>query len=578
MTRLDGALGPRLLGRRAHPVGTQVLVVVDPDQPGAAGLRLPDGEVLASHVAALAVREAGELVGDVVREPSATATVDQVASALRLGADVPLAVVDAATLATGTSLGDVVADPRADCALLRSAGGAVVAVRVPSADRDAVADMLLVLLGRRPGVRVVELVADACAEAGLAVVDRSDPVLPVALAGDAVELATAAASVDLLDEVSVRLRRAQRSDDGFLSTFLVRPLSRRVTPSAVRRGIAPARVTAVALLLGLLAAAAYALAATGHPAAGQATSWRVVGSLLLLASLVVDCVDGEVARSTRTFSARGGWLDVGADRVKEYAVYAGLAVGAGGGRSVWWLAFAAMALLVTRHFVDFGFAASRSVMQAKQTRAHVPAGRSTEREGGVAAWSERTSARPALKWAKRAVIMPVGERTLLLIVLAPVAGVRATLAVLLALGVVAAAWTTAGRVGRTWRGAGAGTLPERLVWLRPALERVAEQGLVALLVVWLEPSALPGAFAWLAVVAFGLYDVVYRQRLAGATVRGLLGPVPFGWPLRVLVVLVVLLAAGAHAGQVLVVAAGLLLVAVVTSSAAFWSAPVASTP
>jgi phosphatidylglycerophosphate synthase len=382
-------------------------------------------------------------------------------------------------------------------------------------------------------------------------------VLPVVLAADAGELETAWSSLAGMDEARVRVRRAQRSDDGFLSTFLVRPLSQQLTPSAVRRGLAASSVTAVALLLGLLAAGAYALASTGLP-----VMWRVLGSVLLLGSLVVDCVDGEVARSTRTASARGGWLDVGADRVKEYAVYAGLAAGAHG-RVVWWLALAAMALLVVRHTVDFGFAAITQ-----------PGG-----GGAVAAWSERTSSRPAAMWAKRAVIMPVGERTILLIVLAPLAGVRVTLVALLVLGVVAAAWTTAGRVGRTLLGPGEGSLWSRAAWLRPAVERVLEQGLVAAVVAALAPEAVPAAYAWLAVVAFGHYDLVYRQRLAGVfTTGGLLGPLPFPWPVRVLVVLVVLLVAGDRAGGVLVVLTALLALALVRSSIRFWSRWVPSTP
>jgi phosphatidylglycerophosphate synthase len=565
-------LDRRLLGRRADPVPTQVLVVVDPDRPGAAELRTPDGQVLADHVAELAVREAGELVGPPLAEPSSTATVDRVASLLRRRSDVPLTVVDGATVATGTSLGDLVADPRPQAAVLRDADNAVVAVRVPSAQRADVAEAVARLLDREPRTRALDLVADAlaevCAATGADVADRGDEVLPVALAADAGGLEAAWSTLATLDESRVRLRRAQRSDDGFLSTFCVRPLSRRVTPLAVRRGLAPAAITGVALALGLLAAVAYALAGTGH-----ATGWRVVGSLLLLASLVVDCVDGEVARSTRTASARGGWLDVGADRVKEYAVYAGLAAGvAGAARAEWWLAFAAMALLVTRHFVDFGYAA-RSVMQSGTTRARVTPDRITEGGGGVAAWSERTSARPAAKWAKRAVIMPVGERTLLLVVLAPLAGVRFTLAVLLALGVVAAAWTTAGRLGRTVLAGG------NADWLRPALARAVEQAAVAGLVAWLAPSAVPGAFAWLAVVVVGLYDAVYRQRLAGVTgAAGMLDRSATGWPVRVALVAVVLLASGDHAAVVLTVLAALLAVAVLTSSGRFWGAPVPSTP
>jgi phosphatidylglycerophosphate synthase len=559
---LTGELDRRLLGRRAAPLDTQVLVVVDPELPGAAELRTADRQALASVVADLAVREAGEPFGPVLREPSVTATVDRVASALRQRTDVPLAVVDGATVATGTSLGDVVADPRPDAAVLRDADGTVVAVRVPSSRRGAVADALQPLLDREPRTRALQLLADACAAAGVPLADRADDTFPVVLAADAGGLDAAWSALTGLDEARLRLRRAQRSDDGFLSTFAVRPLSRRVTPLAVRWGVAPSTVTGVALTLGLLAAVAYALAGTGH-----ATGWRVVGSVLLLASLVVDCVDGEVARSTRTVSARGGWLDVGADRAKEYAVYAGLAAGvAGSAREQWWLAFAAMALLVTRHFVDFGFAAEQGGAVGAQG-------------GGVAEWSERTSARPAAKWAKRAVIMPVGERTLLLIVLAPLAGVRVTLAVLLALGVVAAAWTTAGRLGRTvLAGRGASGALSRAGWLQPALARAAEQAAVAGLVAWLAPSALPGAFAWLAVVAFGLYDLVYRQRLAGVTGPGLLAGPVFGWPVRVLLVLAVLLVAGDSAGFVLVAASAVLAAAVLTSSVRFWGAPVPSTP
>jgi hypothetical protein len=175
-------------------------------------------------------------------------------------------------------------------------------------------------------------------------------------------------------------------------------------------------------------------------------------------------------------------------------------------------------------------------------------------------------------WAKRAVILPVGERTLLLIVLAPLAGVRVTLLVLLALGVVAAGWTTAGRLGRT-RAAGQG-----LRWLVPALERVVEQGLVALFVVEVRPTALPGAYAWLAVVAFGSYDLVYRQRLRGDRTSGTRSPgLPWGWA-RAALVLLVLLVTGPRGGAVLTVLAALLAVALAWASGRFWWRWVPSTP
>ncbi len=460
-----------------------------------------------------------------------------------------MALVDARALTVPTVYGDVVADPRNDSAVLRTADGRVVALRLRARDRDLLG--AAELAGCRTPSSLLSAAATLLALRGpvrelgpgdfpLTIVEDDDP-------------APALAAVDAVDEAALRLRRASRSDDGFLSTFLVRPLSRRLTRRAVRRGLSPASITAVSLTLGLASAAAYA---------GGGRGWLLLGSLLLLTSLVVDCVDGEVARYTRTFSPLGGWLDVASDRIKEYAVYAGLVTGVARvtGERLWALALGSLALLVVRHFVDFGFAASG-----------VGSGPAT---GGVAALSASTSRVPAVMWAKRAVIMPVGERTLLLVVLVPLAGVRWTLWLLLASGVVAAAYTTAGRVGRALASRSSVTLrleaTERLVgqcdaaplpagvlpvggrfgWLAPSLCRLVEQALVVgVLLAAGGQELLPGAYAVLFVAAFRGYDVTYRQRLAGATVTR--DPLrSAGWPVRVLVVAVVaLLVTGGRAGR-----------------------------
>ena len=75
---------------------------------------------------------------------------------------------------------------------------------------------------------------------------------------------------------------------------------------------------------GSLAAAAFA---TGE-------RWGLVaGAILLQAAFTTDCVDGQLARYTRTFSKLGAWLDSIFDRSKEYVCFAGLAIGASrGGR------------------------------------------------------------------------------------------------------------------------------------------------------------------------------------------------------------------------------------------------------
>ena len=98
----------------------------------------------------------------------------------------------------------------------------------------------------------------------------------------------------------------------------------------------------------------------------------VAGAVLLQAAFTIDCVDGQLARYTRTFSKLGAWLDSVFDRGKEYLVFAGLAIGAtrGFGQDVWVLAAAALALQTARHTLDFTFALGQRGMVDATT--HMP--------------------------------------------------------------------------------------------------------------------------------------------------------------------------------------------------------------
>ena len=54
----------------------------------------------------------------------------------------------------------------------------------------------------------------------------------------------------------------------------------------------------------------------------------IAGAVLLQIAFTFDCVDGQLARYTHTFTRLGAWLDSVFDRGKEYVVFAGLAIGA----------------------------------------------------------------------------------------------------------------------------------------------------------------------------------------------------------------------------------------------------------
>jgi phosphatidylglycerophosphate synthase len=237
------------------------------------------------------------------------------------------------------------------------------------------------------------------------------------------------------DADRARLDAAVKANDGVFTTFLVSPYSKYVARWAARRGLTPNQVTTFSLVLGLGAAAAFA--------AGT-RAWLVAGAVALQVAFTADCVDGQLARYTRRFSALGAWLDSVFDRVKEYAVYAGLALGAGG---AWALAGAALALQTARHYVEFAYAAAT----APQGGPAQPPLEERDDAPPAGAASPGGGATPRLVWLRKLIGFPIGERFAAISLAAAIGSGRAALIVVLAWGGLAAAYTVAGRSLRALR-------------------------------------------------------------------------------------------------------------------------------
>jgi hypothetical protein len=254
-----------------------------------------------------------------------------------------------------------------------------------------------------------------------------------------------------------RLAAAVKRNDGFFATFFVSPYSPHLVRWAARRGIRPNLVTTGSLLVGVGAAALFG---TG------ARAGLIAGAVALQASFTLDCVDGQLARYTGRLSAFGGWYDGICDRVKEWAVYAGLAIGSvrGFGHPVWGLAGTALCLQAARQLLDLSFGARRAASPDPATApARAPSQGPGSRIGaGVADLSRSSDSRAWLLWARRIVILPIGERWLLISVTAAASRPVVTFVALLAWGGLAAAYALAGRFLRSLALPAGVVVPSRL--------------------------------------------------------------------------------------------------------------------
>ncbi|MER7314824.1 MULTISPECIES: DUF5941 domain-containing protein [Streptomyces] len=421
------------------------------------------------------------------------------------------------------------------------------------------------------------------------------------------ERVAARTSVAAVDDEAVRLRSAVKAHDGFFTTFFISPYSRYIARWCARRGLTPNQVTTASLITALIAA--------GSAATGTRGGYVAAGVLLLL-SFVLDCTDGQLARYSLQYSTMGAWLDATFDRAKEYAYYAGLALGAArGGDDVWVLALGAMVLQACRHVVDFSFneANHDAVSNTSPT----------------AALSDRLDSVGWTVWARRMIVLPIGERWAMIAVLTALTTPRIVFYALLVGCALAACYTTAGRLLRSltrkarrtdramraladladsgplaqavaavlrrpgggftapllallaavlmvaaalfapfggWLTVGAAVLYAvlgglavsrplggALDWLVPPAFRAAEYCVILVLAARSDsPHAVPAAFGLVSAVAYHHYDTVYR-------IRGGTGAPP-RWLVR---------AVGGHEGRTLVVA---LLAALLTTGSDFTTA------
>ncbi|MFD0655615.1 CDP-alcohol phosphatidyltransferase family protein [Thermocatellispora tengchongensis] len=266
-----------------------------------------------------------------------------------------------------------------------------------------------------------------------------------------------------VDESAARLDAAIKPDDGFVATYLVSSWSRHLVKLAARLSLTPNQVTGISTGLAFLAAIWFS---------EDSARGRLYGAALLCLSFVFDCVDGQLARYTRSFSPLGAWLDATLDRAKEYMVYIGLAAGYTAGAvaigpwwgTIWTLAVAAMILQALRHMIDFSYAGARADA-ARDAAAQTPlpprpladpgdapyAGPPPGPAGdsGLLRLARGLDRRQATRMLKKAIVLPIGERMALIAVTAALFDAKVTFLALLCWGGLAAVYTLTGRIARS---------------------------------------------------------------------------------------------------------------------------------
>ncbi len=337
---------------------------------------------------------------------------------------------------------------------------------------------------------------------------------PYARSADKEERTRVRSSIEKLNMGRVRLRMANRANDGFFSVFFLRKFSKLLTWVAVKVGATPNQVTLISFAIGFYSAYSFSLGGF----------WNLfLGAVLLQLSIIVDCVDGELARYTRKFSQLGAWLDAVTDRVKEYMVFLGLAMGADKeGRDLWIPAIAMMLIQTFRHLSDYNYA--RVTRFRAEDKFLAPVEFTADFDGIVP--TEREPKGRLRYWLGKIIQFPIGERWLAISASAVIGGAAFTFTIMPILAFISAVVVFRGRFIKTLQMPRTSTgkslisyqsdllglqrsFTKRFDWLEPSLLRLIEGGFLIWVFASVNQIGIP-TFMILFSIVFHHYDNLYR--------------------------------------------------------------------
>ena len=388
------------------------------------------------------------------------------------------------------------------------------AVRLSQKQRDAISASIrgAIVAGAKGNALDLLLVALVRATIKVDAVDVLGA--PWTRSDDLSERARVESQIAALNIARLRLRMANRSNDGFFSVFFLRKFSKLLTWLAVKVHATPNQVTLLSFAIGLYSAYLFS----------RGTFVTILsGAILLQLSIIVDCVDGELARYTRKFSKLGAWLDAVTDRVKEYIVFLGLAYGASlDGKALWIPAMAMMAIQTFRHLSDYNFA--QSVKIRAEEKFITPVEFMAEFDGIVP--TEREPKGRLRYWLGKIIQFPIGERWLVISASAVIGGAQFTFIVMPILSAISALVVYRGRIIKTREMEKSvlkgelitnqsdllgvkRTFMSRASWIEPSILRAIE--LIVLIAAFEYQGALGVAsFMILFAIVFNHYDNLYR--------------------------------------------------------------------
>ena len=389
------------------------------------------------------------------------------------------------------------------------------AIRISQRQRDEVIKALEGAANSELSGNAIDLVLVALTRARVQVDAAELWAAPYARSSDELVREKIKSELANLNMGKLRLKMANRANDGFYSVFFLRKFSKLLTWLAVRVNATPNQVTLISFAIGLYSAFCFTKGTF---------SQTLLGAVLLQLSIIVDCVDGELARYTRKFSKLGAWLDAVTDRVKEYMVFLGLAIGAEkSGQDLWIPALVMMLIQTFRHLSDYNFA--RSIKQRAEEQFIAPIDFSADFDGIIP--SEREPKGRLRYWLGKIIQFPIGERWLVISASAVIGGASFTFTVMPILAFISALVVFRGRTIRTLKmqkersrgiliSAQQDSLFVRLSflkrfdWIEPSFLRVIEFAFLLWIFIRNEQINMVSFIIFFAIV-FHHYDNLYRS-------------------------------------------------------------------